>query len=311
MKPRLIVIVGPTATGKTAVAIELAHKLHGEVISADSMQIYDEMRIGTARPTLDEQQGIPHHLMGFVSPSETYSVACYQREANDCIARLHAAGKQPIVAGGTGLYINALTYELDFTHVAADQAYRDQLSAAYDENPALVYGQLEQLDAQAAQRIHLHDKKRVIRRLEILHSGTTETYDFRKPRQDYEINLFGLTRERERLYAGIERRVDCMRAEGLTAEARTVYDRYGAGITAFLAIGYKEFLPFFCGEADEDMVYETIKRNTRRFAKRQLTWFRRDPRIIWMDVDKYPSAQAIAQEILIKIENGMEIEKEL
>lgn len=297
MGKRTVFVVGPTAAGKTELAIHLARVLNGEIISADSMQIYSELQIGTARPRESELMGMPHHLLGCIPPDGDYNVAMFQEQARSIISEILARGKLPIVSGGTGLYVNSLTYKIDFSEAGPDPALRERLSKEYDADPQKLHEKLLALDPSAAERIHVNDKKRLIRRLEILAGSGREEYDFRAREEGESSILIGLGKERERLYRDIEKRVDQMFEAGLEGEARRVYDRYGGGIPAFSAIGYKEFLPYFRGGATISEVREIIKRNTRRFAKRQLTWFRRDERIKWYFADAYENKEALFEAV--------------
>ncbi|MBR4078820.1 MAG: tRNA (adenosine(37)-N6)-dimethylallyltransferase MiaA [Christensenellaceae bacterium] len=298
MMNKVIIIAGPTASGKTSLAVALAKRIDGEVVSADSMQIYRGMSIGTALPTAEEKQGVPHHLLEIVDPDEKFSAAVYQKRAFAAIDDILLRGKTPIVAGGTGLYINSITYDLDFTETSENTELRQQLSDQYDADPRALYAELIAKDPDCAQRIHENDKLRVIRRLEILAQGDAGGYDFQKENTKYDFLMFALTRDRAELYNDINRRVDIMRETGLTEEVDSVYKKYGGDITAFSAIGYKEFLPYFNGECDLESAYETIKRNTRRFAKRQLTWFRRDQRINWINTDDFSDKESIVDYII-------------
>ena len=269
------------------------------------MQIYREMHIGTARPLPQEQEGIAHHLLGFVDPDAAYSVACYQRDALQAIEEILSRGKQPILAGGTGLYLNSILYDLDFTQTKPNQALRQRLEEQYQENPALVHARLAELDPAAAQRIHPNDKKRLIRRLEILEdTGRGEPYEFRRPQNRYQIQKIGITKPRQTLYHDIERRVDAMFAQGLEAEVREIFRKYGTEIAAFSAIGYKEFLPYFAGQATLEEISQRIKQNTRRFAKRQLTWFRREQQVCWFSTEDFSGKEALASAVISHITKG-------
>lgn len=290
------VVLGPTASGKTDVAIALAKKLNGEVISADSMQIYKEMDIGTAKPNKEEREGIVHRLIDVALPDEPFSVAEYKQMAEAAIEDILGSEKTPIIAGGTGLYINSITYALDFGETKGDAALRARLSTLTNDQ---LYEKLLKLDSESAKRIHINDKKRLVRRLEILEGGGGETYDFSQQSEAYDFIIAGLTTDRDVLYERINLRVERMFERGLEAEARHIYNRYGAGLAAMQAIGYKEFIPYFEGGADIAIVREEIKRNTRRFAKRQLTWFKRDGRTRWYDIQKYANAEEIAGQIIV------------
>lgn len=302
MVQKVVILLGPTASGKTGAAIAAAKALRGEIVSCDSMQIYDEIHIGTARPLIAEQEGIPHHLMGFLPPNATYSVSEFQRDAKAAIADISARGKLPILVGGTGLYINAITYELDFTETQADEALRQQLSQEYDRlGGEVLHARLAEADPAYAAKIHPNDKRRIIRRLEVLAGGKAEPYDFNCPSREYDFLLLGIQRERPSLYAAIEQRVDAMLEQGLEEEARSLVARYGREIQPMQAIGYKEFLPYFDGEASLADAVALLKRNTRRFAKRQMTWFRRDSRIIWLDAET--CAQGLPHAIIERIKS--------
>ncbi|MEG0594387.1 MAG: tRNA (adenosine(37)-N6)-dimethylallyltransferase MiaA [Christensenella sp.] len=282
MKDKVYVITGPTAAGKTAVAIALAKCTNGEIISADSMQIYREMNIGTAKPTFAEREGIVHHMLDIASPNKTYSVAMFQRGAKGWIKDILRRGKTPIIAGGTGLYINALTYQLDFTKTSHNTALRSTFEG---REAGELYEELKEKDPSAAERIHQNDKKRIIRRLEIASNNSDkEKYNFRIPNDEYDFVMAGLTTERKVLYERINARVDNMLELGIIKEAQQLFAKYGDMPNSMLAIGYKEFIPYFEGNSTLAETVELLKKNSRHYAKRQLTWFRRDERIKWYDV---------------------------
>ncbi len=294
MSGRVYVVAGPTATGKTALAVELARHTNGEVISADSMQIYREMDIGTAKPTAAERGGIAHHMIDIVWPNEEFSAAEYQRLAKACVKDILSRGKTPIVAGGTGLYVNSITHRLDFSVEKGDAALRKELNAM---EPQALYAMLRELDAAAAARVHPNNVRRVVRAIEIAKTGGNEQYDFENESDEYDFCIVGLTfPDRERLYANINKRVDAMMDAGLVVEAEYLYKKYSAEAVSMQAIGYKEFSGYFDGVCTLEEVAEHIKRNTRRFAKRQLTWFKRDTRMVWQDAGE--SAASIARKIL-------------
>ncbi|HBU12841.1 MAG TPA: tRNA (adenosine(37)-N6)-dimethylallyltransferase MiaA [Clostridiales bacterium] len=296
MKQEVYVVCGPTATGKSALAVALAKKLGGEVVSADSMQVYRKMDIGTAKPTQEERQGIAHHMLDIVDPDEAYSVAQYQRQAGECIADILTRNRVPILAGGSGLYINAITHSLDFSGPACNDALREELLSLPGEK---LFEMLRSEDPEAARRIHPNNVKRVIRAIEIARTEPrTMPYDFEGTSGEYAFRIVGLTLERPALYRRIDSRVDRMMELGLVEEAGMLYNTYGSGLPSMQAIGYKEFAPYFQGAASLEDVVFTIKRNTRRFAKRQCTWFARDSRIVWIDVSKYDSACTMADCVL-------------
>jgi tRNA dimethylallyltransferase len=251
--------------------------------------------------TPEEMRGVPHHLIDVVRPDEAYTVADFQQAAFTLIDELNAKGIAPVVAGGTGLYINSLVYDLSFSGVKGDEAFRQKLTQlADDKGLEVLYNRLKELDSAYAAVISPADKRRIIRRLEILETSGPETYEFQKPREGIETVMIGLTMPRDMLYRRIEERVDSMVKNGLVEEARMLYNEYGE-TGALKAIGYKELCDYFRGNGTLDEAVTAIKRNTRRYAKRQITWFKRDDRIHWFDVSQYPSIEYINQEIMIVI----------
>lgn len=299
-KPKIAVIVGATASGKTGVGITLAGRLNGEIISADSMQIYREMAIGTAKPTPAERAAVPHHLVDFVSPDTAYSVAAFKTDAQTAIEAILSRERVPVVVGGTGLYINALTLPWDFAEPTGDPAVREALEARYDtEGAEALHRELETLDPAAAEKIHPHNKKRIVRALEVYQvTGETKSAWEARARQielPYDFVMMGIGMSRSELYARIDHRVDRMMAGGLLDEVSALLDAgYGPDLLSMQAIGYKELIPAVRGEQPLTECVRILKRNTRRFAKRQLTWFRRDPRIRWYDPADYASSEAMA-----------------
>lgn len=297
MKSKVLVIAGPTAVGKTKIAIEVAKRLNGEIISADSMQIYKKMDIGTAKPTVEEMDGIPHHLLSVVEIGEKFSVVDFQKMAFGCIEDILSRGKVPIVCGGTGLYINGLIEEIDYGEVTSSDELREELEkVAAEKGNEYLYEELKAVDKESAERIKLNDTKRLIRALEVYKvTGTTITEFQRRSKEKekkYDYIVVGLSMEREKLYERINLRVDMMMKDGLLDEAKAVLDEMGKNdkLTSFQAIGYKEFLPFFDGLATLDEVGEMIKQESRRYAKRQVTWFKRTPGLRWVDVKDVGSA---------------------
>lgn len=287
-KPKVIVICGPTASGKTKLSIELAKKLNGEIVSADSMQIYKDMTIGTAKPTKEEMQGIKHYLIDFVSPDTRYNVAEYKKDAINAIDEIIAKGKTPIVVGGTGLYVNSLIYEIDYPEIELDLNYRKKLEKiAEHEGLDRLYEMAVKVDKQAMQKISSNDKKRICRVLEIYHAtGKTKTQmeiesRLREPKYNYLV--FGINMDRDKLYDRINRRVDIMIKDGLIDEVKAVLDKYNDFPTAMQGLGYKEVVEYLNGETTKDDMIEKIKMETRRYAKRQLTWFRRYEDIVWIN----------------------------
>lgn len=283
-KPSLLVIVGPTASGKTALAVECAKKFGGEIISADSMQIYKGMSIATAKPTEEEMQGIPHHLIDFVDVTSQYSVAQFVADAEKCCRDILSRGKLPVLAGGTGLYVDSFVNNISFSEADGDEALRKKLSDELNSVGAeKMLEKLSQLDPEYAAKLHPNNKKRIIRAFEIYTlTGKTPTETAalsRKEPSRYNCCFVGINyKSREILYDRINRRVDLMMANGLLEEAKIYYDLPKKS-TASQAIGYKELKPYFDGEISLEQAVENLKIGTRHYAKRQLTWFRRNESI--------------------------------
>ena len=290
-KPMVIVIAGPTASGKTALGIELAKRINGEIISSDSMQIYQDMNIGTAKPIKEEMQGIPHHLLDFVSPEERYSVANFKQDAQKTIEQILIKGKTPIIVGGTGLYINSLIDGIDFPDITIDESYRTELDKiAKKQGLEVLYKQAQQIDPEAMKQISPKDKKRICRVLEIYHqTGKTKTEQEKESRKKgvpYDYLVFAIDMKRELLYDRINRRVDKMIQQGLIQEVKNLLRKYKTFPTAMQGLGYKEVVEYLIGNINKEEMIEKIKQETRRYAKRQLTWFRRNKQTIWLDGTK-------------------------
>ncbi|MDY3015404.1 MAG: tRNA (adenosine(37)-N6)-dimethylallyltransferase MiaA [Evtepia sp.] len=303
MPPKLIIICGPTATGKTRLGVALAKRFHGEVVSADSMQIYRDMQIGTARPTLEEMEGVPHHMMGVVAPGENYSVARYVEEATACVEDILRRGKQPIVVGGTGLYIDALRQGRSFSAFRPESGHRARLQerAARGELPAL-WEELQRIDPEGAAKLHPNDEKRILRGLEVWYETGKTLSQHNRETQSLPPRYEGLTialtyQDRQDLYARIDQRVDLMMERGLVEEVRALL---AAGIprdcTAMQAIGYKELVEAVETGGDLKAAAEEIKLRSRQYAKRQLTWFRRDKNAHWIFLEKTPDFSAVVQD---------------
>ena len=288
-KQKLIVVLGPTATGKTDLAIHLARRFGGEIISADSMQIYRGLDIGTAKATVQEQQAAPHHLIDICDPQQRFSVADYLTLAREKITEIAGRGAVPIIAGGTGLYISSLIEGIRFLDEPADDGLRARLAQqARELGGEEMYRRLEALDPQAAAAIHPHNEKRVLRALELYEKTgrtiTSQREQSRAQEAPYNPLLLGLNFEsREQLYQRIGLRIDRMLGQGVLEEARRVYENRDGWITAAQAIGYKEFFPYFEGTATLEACVNKLKQATRNYAKRQLTWFRRMERVNWCD----------------------------
>ncbi len=286
---KVLVIAGPTAVGKTALSIELAQKYNGEIISGDSMQVYRELDIGTAKVTEEEKAGIPHYLIDIRDKTASYSVSEFQKEARAWIDDIHRRGKLPIIVGGTGLYIQALLYDFQLgASEEEDPAIREKYQRFAEEqgNEAL-WQLLQQTDPLAAEKIHYNNQRKVIRALEVFETtGASITAPKAAPQKLYDYFLIGLTTERELLYDRINQRVDVMMQNGLLTEAATIKDY--PDTQAALGIGYKEFFPYFNGQATLAEVAEEIKLHSRRYAKRQLTWFRNRLAPYWVDLVQQP-----------------------
>ena len=291
MKPIVYVIGGPTASGKSKLAVELAKKVNGEIISADSMQIYKEMNIGTAKVNKEEIQGVQHYLVDFVSPDERYSVSNFKKDAERAIEEILAKGKTPIVVGGTGLYIDSLIYGIEFQNEEVDLEYREKLNKIADEKGLeSLYKKAQEIDPEAMKKISINDKKRIIRVLEIYHkTGKTKTeqeLQSRKNEVKYEYKVFAITMDREKLYERIEQRVDSMIEQGLIEEVKQILNKYHTFPTAMQGLGYKEVVEYLEGSCTKEEMIEKIKKETRHYAKRQLTWFRKNKETIWLDGEK-------------------------
>ena len=286
----LIILAGPTAVGKTSLSIRLAKETGGEIISADSMQVYRHMDIGSAKITKEEMEGVPHYLVDVLEPEEEFNVVRFQQMAKEAAERIWEKGKIPLVVGGTGFYIQALLYDIDFTENDGDESYRRQLEqkASDEEGASELYEMLKAVDLKAAQEIHPRNLKRIVRALEFYHQTgkkISEHNETQRQRESpYNYTYFVLTDERSRLYERIDRRVDLMMEQGLLDEVRYLKKRgVRKDSTAMQGLGYKELYAYLEGEYPLDEAVRIIKRDTRHFAKRQLTWFKRERDVIWAD----------------------------
>lgn len=302
----LVAVCGPTASGKTRLAVDIAREFGGEVVSADSMQIYKKLDIASAKPTEEEKQGIPHHLMDFLPPTEPFSVADYVEAARKVIADITGRGKLPVLCGGTGLYISSLIDNITFDDTACDYAYREELrKIAAEQGNGAVMEMLRKVDPECAARLHENNLSRVIRALEVYKlSGKTMTQvqaESRLVPSPYNPCMMMIDYDRETLYSRIDKRVDLMIEAGLLEEAEEFFTHKDY-VTASQAIGYKELKPYFDGECSLTEAVENLKRETRRYAKRQLTWFRKDSRINRISADNTTEYDKILKnaEILVK-----------
>lgn len=302
MTTPLIILTGPTAVGKTDLSIQLAKAVDAEIVSADSMQIYKYMDIGSAKVTEEEMQGVKHYLVDEIEPDMPFSVSEYKRMAEEYIDEISRRGKNVIVTGGTGLYLNSLIYDMDFGKSDANQELREELNKELEENgPAYMYEKLVSLDKEAAERIHPNNTKRVIRAIEVAMSGE-KMNDFSKDlryNKKYRPIIIVLNRDRQALYDRINLRVDIMLKNGLIEEVKGLLEKgYTKDMISMQGIGYKEIIKYFDGEYTLDEAIEIIKRDSRRYAKRQLTWFRRYEDAKWFEIDKFDSAEELKNAVV-------------
>ncbi|EJO5348813.1 tRNA (adenosine(37)-N6)-dimethylallyltransferase MiaA [Clostridium botulinum] len=302
----LLIIAGPTAVGKTDISIKLAQKLNGEIISADSMQIYKYMDIGSAKINKEEMKGIPHYLIDVVEPHQEFNVASFKTLAEKSIKDIISRGKLPIIAGGTGLYINSLIYNYDFTDADRDEEYREYLTKlAEDKGKEYVHNLLKDIDKESYEKLYPNDLKRVVRALEVFKITGKSISEYTKENEKklydipYNINYFVLNMDREVLYERINKRVDIMIDKGLIKEVNNLKSMgYTPDMQSMKGIGYKEILFYLNGDISLDEAIYLIKKGSRNYAKRQLTWFRKDKRSIWIDKDKYRCEDEIVDEII-------------
>lgn len=309
MKRPLIVIGGPTACGKTGFSIKLAKEIGGEIISADSMQVYRYMDIGTAKVTPEEADGVPHYLIDEFDPDEEYNVMIFQQKAKAYMEEIWAKGKIPILVGGTGFYINALLYDNDFTETENNTSYREECyKLAREQGSDVLYERLREIDPEYAANIHPNNVKRVTRALEY-HYLTGQKFSEHNAEQKeketpYNAAVIILTMDREKLYERIELRIDLMLKQGLLEEVKGLLDRgYTPDLVSMQGIGYKEFIPYFNGECTLEEAVTQLKTNTRRFAKRQLTWFRRQIDGLWIDLSKATGEETL-EDVLDYLKEG-------
>ena len=297
----LVIIAGPTASGKTALSVNVAKKIGGEIVSADSMQIYKYMNIGTAKPTEEEKQGVPHHMMDFLEPSVNFSVADYCEMASEIIRDIDSRGKIPVMVGGTGLYIDSLVNGVDFGESDGDEVLRNELEAlAEKEGNEAVHKILAEIDPETAEKYHPNNLRRIIRAIEVYKTqGVTVSEKAKEEKiSPYNAVYFCIDWDREVLYDRINRRVDIMAEDGLLDEVKDLLNRnIDPKCTAMQSIGYKEFYGYLNGEMTLDETLDTIKQSSRRYAKRQLTWFRRNKDIHWLNPE---TAEVDAMEIIKK-----------
>jgi tRNA dimethylallyltransferase len=310
-KKKLLVLIGPTAVGKTNLSIELAKKYNGEIVSGDSMQIYKGMDIGTAKIKPEEMGGIPHHLLDIRNPNESFSVAEFQQLVREKINEIHNRGRLPMLVGGTGLYIQSVIYDYQFSEAVSDDEFRKNLEKlAEEQGNNVIHDMLKRVDPGSAERIHANNLRRVIRALEIFHltgKKMSEDQIEQEPELLYDVVLIGLTMDREKLYDRINLRVDLMMEEGLLQEVKSLHDKGLREAQSIQAIGYKEIYDYLDGKVTFDQAIENLKQNSRRYAKRQLTWFRNKMPVEWFDVSNAEDTSKKINEISFFIEGKLKI----
>ncbi|MBE1441790.1 tRNA dimethylallyltransferase [Paenibacillus sp. OAS669] len=314
-KPGLLVLVGPTAVGKTKLSIRLASEYGAEIISGDSMQVYRGMDIGTAKVTPEEQMGVPHHLIDIHDPDYPFSVAEFQERSRKLITEIHDRGRLPFMVGGTGLYVESVCYDYQFSESGSDEEYREEqrLYAEKHGNEAL-WERLREVDPETAERLHPNDQRRIIRALEVFHltgERLSEQLKVQKKQSPYELCIIGLTMDRALLYKRIEERIDLMLEQGLVEEVRRLRDQgYGIQHISMQGLGYKEILGYLEGAATLEEAVVQLKQDTRRFAKRQLSWFRHMKDIEWVDVSNLENFSAHLDQIHAIIADKLKIERQ-
>ena len=307
----LIAVIGPTASGKTGLAVEIAKKFGGEVVSADSMQIYSELTVGTAKPTEKEMEGVPHHLIGHKSIDEEYSVVDYVEEAKNAIADIFSRGKLPVLCGGTGLYVDSLLSNTEFSEIKSDPDVRKKLYDFAEENGnEALFEKLKEIDPETAAKTHANNLIRVVRAMEVYEVTGKTMSEHQKDSHPipsiYDVCYIGTNfADRDKLYARIEQRIDEMLEEGVEEEARFLFEHNGT-CTAAQAIGYKEFYPYFRGKMSREDAISVLKKETRHYAKRQITWFRRNDKINWLFRDEFSEKKDLSEAAFEIIERFLE-----
>lgn len=307
MKPPLIVLTGPTAVGKTSLSISLAKAVNGEIISADSMQVYQKMNIGSAKIRPEEMQGVPHYLVDVLDPKEDFHIVKFQQMAKAAIKEIYSRGKLPILVGGTGFYIQAVTRDIDFTQAEQEDGYRKELEfIAKLRGADYLHEMLKQADPKSAAAIHAHNVKRVIRALEFYHQNGTPISSHNEAQKQnespYTLAYFVLNMPREQLYQRIDLRVDQMMEEGLLEEVKSLQQEgCRRHMVSMQGLGYKELLGYLEGDYSLEEAVRILKRDTRHFAKRQLTWFRREPEVTWIDKTQFENREEDILAYMLKI----------
>lgn len=315
-KKPMIILSGPTAVGKTALSIELAKRINGAIISADSMQVYKYMDIGSAKIMPEEMCGIKHYLIDALMPEDEFNIVIFQKMAKEALAEIYANGQIPIIAGGTGFYIQALLYDIDFENQDTNEEYRKELATiAKEQGNEILHNRLKEIDPISAEKIHANNVKRVIRALEFYHltgKPISEHNEIEQQKESpYNFAYFVLTDERENLYKRIDMRVDIMLKNGLLEEVKKLKEMgYHRDMVSMQGLGYKEILDYLDGKCSLEEAIYILKRETRHFAKRQLTWFRREKEVIWMDKSKFDYDEDTVLEEMCSILNTKGIIKE-
>lgn len=317
MKLPLFVLVGPTAVGKTNISVAVARALGGEIISGDSMQVYRGMTIGTAKITPAEMQGVTHHMIDICDPDQAFSVAEFQKRVAELVGQIHARGRLPMLVGGTGLYVRSVILPYDFTEQETDHALRSALAQEEERyGPGHLHRRLTLVDPTAAERLHVNDLRRVSRALEVYEltgRPISASQTAHEQERRYDDLLIGLTMQRETLYQRIDHRVDQMLKGGWVVETKQLLERYGPHVSAMQALGYRELVFYLRGLLTQTEAVALVKRNTRRFAKRQFTWFRREERITWLDLTDEQSRSSAVTSLLRLAEGkwsqGVELER--
>lgn len=315
-KKPMIILSGPTAVGKTALSIELAKRVNGAIISADSMQVYKYMDIGSAKIMPEEMEGVKHYLIDELMPEDEFNIVVFQKMAKAALEEIYANGQIPIIAGGTGFYIQALLYDIDFENQDCDESYRKELEQiAKEQGNDVLHARLKEVDPVSAEKIHANNVKRVIRALEFYHlTGkpiSEHNEEEHQKESPYNFAYFVLTDDRENLYKRIDQRVDLMLEHGLVKEVQKLKDMgYHREMVSMQGLGYKEILDYLDGKCTLDEAVYILKRETRHFAKRQLTWFRRERDVVWLDKSQYNYDESAVLDEMCRILNTKEIIKE-
>ena len=304
MKKPLIILTGPTAVGKTSLSIQLAKTIGGEIISADSIQVYKKMDIGTAKIKREEMEGIPHYLIDVLEPDEEFNVVRFQKMAKEAMEKIYENGHIPIIVGGTGFYIQALLYDIDFNDTESESSYREELQQYADTYGAIaLHERLKQIDKESANKIHPNNVKRVIRAIEYFEQTgepiSKHNEEQAQKESPYNFLYIVLDQDRDILYNRIDLRVDQMIEKGLVKEVKQLLESgYTKELVSMQGLGYKEFIPYFEGEISLEQAIYTLKRDTRHFAKRQITWFKREKDVIWLSKKEYPTDEQLLKQIL-------------